>query len=166
LAGAGVRAVGVQRFAGEAAAAAPGSPTSSAGDRVLAAQLAAVDSLREQRKGGGATRRSGKRPSRSTRAKPTLPNGPVNAPQAMAPLIDVNSAPADSLEQLPRVGPALARRIVAWREAHGPFADPEALRHVRGIGPATVRLLAPRVTFSGRHRPLLSVDPPHFTPFD
>jgi hypothetical protein len=54
---------------------------------------------------------------------------------------------------------------VAWRERHGPFAGPEDLRHVRGIGPSTVRLLLPLVTFSGRHSPLLSEGPPSIAPF-
>ncbi|MDQ3556393.1 MAG: helix-hairpin-helix domain-containing protein, partial [Gemmatimonadota bacterium] len=36
--------------------------------------------------------------------------------------IDPNTASADELDRLPRVGPALATRIVEWRSAHGPFA--------------------------------------------
>ncbi|MDW7992133.1 MAG: helix-hairpin-helix domain-containing protein [Anaerolineae bacterium] len=37
------------------------------------------------------------------------------------PLININTATADELQQLPRVGPALAQRIVAYREMYGPF---------------------------------------------
>jgi competence protein ComEA len=66
----------------------------------------------------------------------------------------VNRASADELERLPRVGPALAKRIVEWRERHGPFQGLDDLRHVRGIGPTTVRLLDSLVTFSGGHSPL------------
>jgi hypothetical protein len=51
---------------------------------------------------------------------------------------------------------ALAKRIVEWRDRHGPFNSPDDLRHVRGIGPSTARLLDSLVTFSGRHRPLAS----------
>jgi competence protein ComEA len=67
--------------------------------------------------------------------------------------VDVNSATVTELERLPRVGPALARRMVAWREAHGPFRGPDDLRHVRGIGPATARQLSDLVTFSSSRRP-------------
>ena len=63
------------------------------------------------------------------------------------PVVDVNRATAAELERLPRVGPALARRIVAWRETHGRFQSIDDLRHVRGIGPATAALLAQSVTF-------------------
>ena len=67
--------------------------------------------------------------------------------------VDVNSATVTELERLPRIGPALAQRIVAWREAHGPFQGPEELHHVRGIGPAIARQLSGFVTFSSRRRP-------------
>ena len=51
--------------------------------------------------------------------------------------IDVNTADVAELERLPEVGPALARRIVAYRQAHGSFHAPEDLRRVEGIGPKT-----------------------------
>ena len=53
---------------------------------------------------------------------------------ARAERIDVNSASAEALETLPGVGGALAARIVAWREEHGPFRELEALMEVPGIG--------------------------------
>lgn len=53
-------------------------------------------------------------------------------------LIDINRADAAALESLPGVGPALAARIVAHREANGPFAGVEALVDVAGIGPKTL----------------------------
>ena len=73
--------------------------------------------------------------------------------------MDVNAATTQELERLPRVGPALAKRIVEWRERHGPFSNLEDLRHVRGIGPSTVRLLDSLVTFSGRRSPFQSEAP-------
>ncbi|MEZ6210390.1 MAG: ComEA family DNA-binding protein [Phycisphaerales bacterium] len=56
-------------------------------------------------------------------------------------VIDLNSAPAAELELLPRIGPALSARIIADREARGPFASLDDLQRVRGIGPVTVRRL-------------------------
>lgn len=64
--------------------------------------------------------------------------------------IDVDRAPAEELARLPRVGPALAARIVADREANGPFGSLNALDRVSGIGPGTLQMLRPHVAFSGR----------------
>lgn len=74
-------------------------------------------------------------------------------PQPSASLIDVESASATELERLPRIGPALAGRIVQDRERHGPFRSLEGLQRVRGVGPATARQLEGRVTFGGGGRP-------------
>jgi competence ComEA-like helix-hairpin-helix protein len=63
--------------------------------------------------------------------------------------IDVDRADVTEITRLPRVGPALARRIVAWRSEHGPFGSLERLDSVPGIGPRLVETLRPLVTFSG-----------------
>jgi competence protein ComEA len=64
--------------------------------------------------------------------------------------VDLDHASEREIEALPRVGPALAHRIVARRDSFGPFGSIGALRKVKGMGPATVERLAPLVTFSGR----------------
>ena len=51
-------------------------------------------------------------------------------------LISLNQADATALEDLPGVGPVLAERIVAHREANGPFETVEDLLEVPGIGEA------------------------------
>ena len=51
-------------------------------------------------------------------------------------LISLNQADATALEDLPGVGPVLAERIVAQREANGPFESVEDLLEVPGIGEA------------------------------
>jgi len=51
-------------------------------------------------------------------------------------LISLNQADASLLEDLPGVGPVLAERIVAHREANGPFETVEDLLEVPGIGEA------------------------------
>jgi competence protein ComEA len=61
--------------------------------------------------------------------------------------IDPNTAPQEDLELLPGIGPSLAQRIVAHREAHGRFEDPEALVRVPGIGSALVERLRPHLRF-------------------
>lgn len=51
--------------------------------------------------------------------------------------LDLNAATAADLEELPGVGPVLAGRILAHRDAEGPFTDAADLRDVAGIGEAT-----------------------------
>ncbi|HWA59509.1 MAG TPA: helix-hairpin-helix domain-containing protein [Gemmatimonadales bacterium] len=60
---------------------------------------------------------------------------------ARLPILNLNTATAQELERLPKVGPALAGRIVAFREKHGPFPAVDSLVRVPGIGPATLALL-------------------------
>lgn len=49
-------------------------------------------------------------------------------------LIDLNTADAAALEELPRVGPALAQRIIEWRTTNGRFTSVDDLLGVSGIG--------------------------------
>ena len=61
-------------------------------------------------------------------------------------LVNLNTATAGDLDALPGVGPVLAERIVAWRDAHGPFATVEQLREVSGIGERKLASLRDLVT--------------------
>ncbi|HEY8486030.1 MAG TPA: helix-hairpin-helix domain-containing protein [Limnochordales bacterium] len=60
-------------------------------------------------------------------------------------LLDLNSADEGSLVRLPGVGPVLARRIVEFRRAHGPFQRVDDLLEVPGIGPAVLEKVRSRV---------------------
>ena len=58
--------------------------------------------------------------------------------------ININLASVVELEQLPGVGPATAKAIVAYREKFGAFLKVEDLLKVRGIGPAKLSEILPR----------------------
>jgi competence protein ComEA len=54
-------------------------------------------------------------------------------PAVASPMLDLNSAGEGALETLPGVGPALAARIVEYREVNGPFTSVDELADVSGI---------------------------------
>lgn len=60
--------------------------------------------------------------------------------------VNINTATAEELQSLPRIGPAMAQRIIAWREAHGGFRSVDELDAVPGIGPSMLENLRPLVT--------------------
>jgi competence ComEA-like helix-hairpin-helix protein len=70
-------------------------------------------------------------------------------PLAPGERVDVDRADVTELTRLPHVGPALAQRIVAWREGHGPFGTIARLDSVSGIGPKLLDAIRPYVAFSG-----------------
>lgn len=59
--------------------------------------------------------------------------------------LDINRATAAELEELPRIGPKTAERIISYRSTYGPFASVEDLTAVKGIGPKTLALLRPHL---------------------
>ena len=73
----------------------------------------------------------------------TVPAAPGTAPGG---LINVNTATATDLEELPGIGPVLAEAIVAFREENGPFTSVDQLEDVSGIGPVTLEEIRDLVT--------------------
>lgn len=57
---------------------------------------------------------------------------------APPPPVDINTATSEELQTLPGIGPAIAERIIAYREEHGSFASVEDLLNVKGIGEAVL----------------------------
>ena len=57
--------------------------------------------------------------------------------------IDVNTATEEELQAVPGIGETLAKRIVEFREEHGPFEKVDDLLNVRGIGVASLDKLRP-----------------------
>lgn len=64
-------------------------------------------------------------------------------------IVDINSASTVELEQLPGVGPAIARAISDLRSQRGPYATVDELLLVGGIGPAKLESIRPHAWVSG-----------------
>ncbi|HSE58036.1 MAG TPA: helix-hairpin-helix domain-containing protein [Nitrospiraceae bacterium] len=71
------------------------------------------------------------------------------SPTAREPLahrLDLNRATQVELEQLPGIGPGLAKRILDYKQSHGRYRTVEELREVKGIGEKRWRKLEPLLT--------------------
>ncbi|HEY8256018.1 MAG TPA: ComEA family DNA-binding protein [Gemmatimonadales bacterium] len=64
--------------------------------------------------------------------------------------IDPDLAPDEELARLPKVGLALARAIVAYRQKHGPFGGVQGLDRVPGVGPGLLAAIGPHLAFSAQ----------------
>ena len=114
-----------------------------------AAEPVSVDALDRQLARVDSAQRA---PKRGRRPPGTKTNADTAGAQR-APM-DLDRATAAEIEALPGIGPALAARIVAFRDSVGSFGSMDALCEVRGVGPALSRRLSPLVTFSGPQRPV------------
>jgi competence protein ComEA len=74
-----------------------------------------------------------------TAAVPTASGAPAGQ-------INVNTASATELEELPGIGEVLAQAIVDYRTENGPFTSVDQLEDVSGIGPATLEDIRDLVT--------------------
>jgi len=78
---------------------------------------------------------------------PLAADAPVGGGPAPSARFDINTADAAAFETLDGIGPVLAKRIVAYRDEHGPFGSVEDLLDVPGIGEA--KLAAIRSALDG-----------------
>jgi competence ComEA-like helix-hairpin-helix protein len=74
-------------------------------------------------------------------------------PKIPGRVIDPNLASQEDLETLPGIGPVLARRIIDYRRAHGPYKKIADLRKVSGIGRRKLEKLRPYVIITGQRPP-------------
>ena len=81
-----------------------------------------------------------------TQPQPARTLTPAGSAQKGSTPVNINTATAEELQSLPRIGPAMAQRIIAWREAHGGFRSVDELDAVPGIGPSMLENLRPLVT--------------------
>jgi competence protein ComEA len=71
--------------------------------------------------------------------------GEAGGPGGGAGPVNLNTATAAQLEDLPGVGPVLAQRIIDWRTEHGRFTSVDELGEVSGIGEKIFAALQPKV---------------------
>jgi competence protein ComEA len=65
-------------------------------------------------------------------------------------VVNINTATAQQLQLLPRIGPSTAERIIDFRTANGPFKKVDELLAVRGIGEKSMANLRPYVVTDGK----------------
>jgi len=83
------------------------------------------------------------RPEASTTTTLTPPHrGPKELPKAP---VNINTATAEELQQLPAVGEKTAQKILDYRKGHGKFTDPSQLIGVGGIGPKKFEKMVPYI---------------------
>lgn len=72
---------------------------------------------------------------------------PTPTPEATQPLlVNINTATAEQLQQLPGIGEKRAQDIVADRTANGPFRIVEDITRVSGIGEGTLAGIIEHIT--------------------
>ncbi|HKB71087.1 MAG TPA: helix-hairpin-helix domain-containing protein [Thermoanaerobaculia bacterium] len=82
-------------------------------------------------------------------AKPAAPAKGAANTSAASGTINVNSASAEQIALLPRVGLKLAQKVVEYRKTNGPFKKIEDLMEVKGVGEKLFVVLRPHLTVSG-----------------
>lgn len=85
----------------------------------------------------------GEKPHMVIRPSPIINSGSGQTTNDSPVLININTATAIELEQLPGVGPSTAQAIIEYRTTAGVFSVVEDLLNVRGIGPAKLRNITP-----------------------
>ena len=91
-------------------------------------------------------------PTTITRGESILLTTPSRSPTPVGQRVNINTATQEELESLPMIGPVLAKQIIDYRQANGPFKKIEDIVDVPGIGPKTFEVIKELIT-------LIAVDP-------
>ena len=85
--------------------------------------------------------------SRPAAGAPAHPTPASAAPASPAEKVNINTADAPELDKLPGIGPAMAAKIVEWRNANGQFQSGEDLKQVKGIGESKYQKLKDKISW-------------------
>jgi competence protein ComEA len=77
---------------------------------------------------------------------PSVTHAQAPTAEKAAPVVNLNTASAADLENLPGVGAKMAERILEYRQKNGPFKKIEDLMNVKGIGEKNFLKLKARLT--------------------
>lgn len=80
---------------------------------------------------------------------PTIASEDLTTGSNQSGLININTASADELKQLPGIGDVLANRIIAYREFNGPYQTVDDLTNVEGVSSTLVDSIRDLITVSG-----------------
>ena len=89
-------------------------------------------------------------PGETSGDAPTSDAAPTTDSESCPAPVNINTAGVQCLETLPGIGGVRAESIVAHREQAGPFASPEAITEVSGIGDGIYRRIADLITVAPR----------------
>ncbi len=70
----------------------------------------------------------------------------LQAKKRLTQKIDLNRANEEQLQSLPKIGPAMAARIIEYRNKVGRFQNIEEIQQVKGIGPKTFEIIRDYIT--------------------
>lgn len=115
------------------------------GERLIVPSLAATVDADDPSSAAATGRASSPPPTAVSTDGRAAAGATTSGADSQAPL-DLNTATAAELEELPGIGPALAARIVAWREREGPFRSVDELAEIAGISARMVDEIRPLVT--------------------
>lgn len=88
-------------------------------------------------------------PSQETRAEQIQIQPTAFSPVTSDQPININTASLEELDRLPGIGPVTAQKIIAFREANGPFQQVEDIQNVPGVGPVTFERMKEFITIDG-----------------
>lgn len=60
--------------------------------------------------------------------------------------VNINKATEEELVEIKHIGPALARRIITYRDKYGPFKKTEDIKSIKGIGEKTYEKIRKGIT--------------------